>query len=74
MIREGTTKMSFDLTSQRSGGAFAAPNFQLDDLPVDVFDVDGGGLTVESLTGGHGMTETGASSFCAPCTTSCWEQ
>jgi len=46
----------------------------LDDLPVDVFEIDGSGLTVESLTGGHGMTETGASSFCAPCTTSCWEQ
>jgi hypothetical protein len=57
--------MSFDITSQRSGGAFAAPNFQLDDLPVDVFDVDGGGLTVESLTGGHGMTETGASCSCS---------
>jgi hypothetical protein len=64
--------MSFDPTSGRSGGAFAAPNFQLDDLPVDVFDVDGGGLTVESLTGGHGMTETGASGVCnCPCLCSC---
>jgi hypothetical protein len=41
--------------------ASAALSFQLDDLPVDVFEVGGSGLTVESLTGGHGMTETGAS-------------
>jgi hypothetical protein len=47
-------------------GKLGALNLDLDDLPVDVFDVDGGGLTVESLTGGHGMTETGASCVC-PC-------
>jgi hypothetical protein len=47
-------------------------NFQLDDLPVDVFALDGSGLVVESLTGGHGMIETGASSVCTcPCLCSC---
>jgi hypothetical protein len=57
--------MNLDPASERSDGACAAPSFRLDDLPVDVFDV-GGGLTVESLTGGHGMTETAASCLC-PC-------
>ena len=47
----------------------ASLNFQLDDLPVDVFEIDNGGLTLESLTGGHGMTQTGASGphFSCPC-------
>jgi hypothetical protein len=58
--------MSLDPASQRSAGAFAALNFELNDLPVDVFEVGGGGLTVESLTGGHGMNETGGSS-CGGC-------
>jgi hypothetical protein len=40
------------------------PDFDLDDLPVDVFDLEGSGLTVESLTAGHGMAELGASSIC----------
>jgi hypothetical protein len=53
--------MSIDPTSQRSKGAFAALNLQLDDLPMDVFEIGGAGFTVESLTGGHGMTEAGAS-------------
>ncbi|HKN55140.1 MAG TPA: thiomuracin/GE37468 family thiazolyl RiPP peptide [Amycolatopsis sp.] len=57
--------MSLDSASPRPRGSFAAPNLNLDDLPVDVFDVDGG-LTVESLTGGHGMTELGASCV-GPC-------
>jgi hypothetical protein len=60
--------MSSDPVPRRTDGAFPAPSFRLDDLPVDVFDV-GGGLTVESLTGGHGMTKTGAS--CGVCTCPC---
>jgi hypothetical protein len=39
-------------------------DFELEDLPVDVFELDGSGLTVESLTAGHGMAELGASSIC----------
>lgn len=54
------------MSIDRSNNALAAPDLQLDDLPVDVFEVGGSGLTVESLTGGHGMTETGASCLC-PC-------
>jgi hypothetical protein len=60
--------MNFDSTTREPAGAVPAPSFLLDDLPVDVFDV-GGGLTVESLTGGHGMTEAGAS--CGACTCPC---
>jgi hypothetical protein len=59
--------MSRDSASRRSDSGFAALNFQLDDLPIDVFEVDGGGLTIESLTGGHGMTEMGASCRCSCC-------
>jgi len=58
-----------DLTPQRPHDAVPAPSFRLDDLPVDVFEVGGSGLTVESLTGGHGMAETGAS--CGVCTCPC---
>ncbi|MFI5913333.1 thiomuracin/GE37468 family thiazolyl RiPP peptide [Dactylosporangium sp. NPDC051541] len=32
-----------------------------------MFEVDGVGLTVESLTGGHGMSEMGASCTCSCC-------
>jgi hypothetical protein len=47
-------------------------DFDLDDLPVDVFDLDDRGLSVESLTAGHGMAELGAScSSCSPCTCIC---
>jgi hypothetical protein len=56
--------MSLDPMPRRLDGTTPAPSFLLDDLPVDVFDV-GGGLTVESLTGGHGMPETAASCFCS---------
>ena len=35
--------------------------FDLDDLPVEVFELEDGGLMVESLTAGHGLVETGAS-------------
>lgn len=48
-------------------------DFELDNLPVDVFDLDGSGLIVESLTAGHGMAELRvSSSVCAcPCECSC---
>jgi hypothetical protein len=39
-------------------------DFELDNLPVDVFDLDASGLTVESLTAGHGMAELSASGIC----------
>ena len=40
----------------------------LDDLPVDVFELADHGLTVESLTAGHGMPELGASNcVCGSC-------
>lgn len=42
--------------------------FDLNDLPMDVFQLADRGLTVESLTAGHGMAENGAShssSFCS---------
>ena len=32
----------------------------LDDLPLDVFELAGSALTVESLTADHGMTEAEA--------------
>ncbi|MFF4323640.1 thiomuracin/GE37468 family thiazolyl RiPP peptide [Streptomyces sp. NPDC001568] len=38
--------------------------FDFDDLPMDVFELTDSGLSIESLTAGHGMTETGASSPC----------
>ena len=45
---------------------------KLDDLPTDVFELTSSGLTVESLTAGHGMTEVGTSqgqrtSLCCDC-------
>jgi hypothetical protein len=36
-------------------------SFDLNDLPVDVFDLSDSGLKFESLTDGHGMPEVGAS-------------
>jgi len=36
-------------------------------LPLDVFDLTGTGLEVESLTSNHGMPETGASIANPPC-------
>jgi len=36
-------------------------DFDLENLPMDVFDVVDSGLTIESLTAGHGMPENGAS-------------
>lgn len=36
-------------------------NFEADDLPMDVFSLTSEGLTVESLTAGHGLPDNGAS-------------
>ena len=45
----------------------------LESLPMDVFDLADSGLTVESLTAGHGMAEIGgqayAPTFCCDCIT-----
>jgi hypothetical protein len=38
--------------------------YDLDSLAVDVFELTDSGLAVETLTGGHGMTELAASSHC----------
>jgi len=49
----------------------------LNDLPMDVFELTGQGLVVESLTAGHGTTQMGAScgqaeaSSCC-CLCCCW--
>lgn len=46
-------------------------DLDVDDLPVDVFDLADTGLTVESLTAGHGMLENGASACaCSGCSCS----
>jgi hypothetical protein len=44
-------------------------DLELDDLPVDVFDLSGTGLTIDLLTEGHGMAELAASCSAAayPC-------
>ncbi|RLK59477.1 thiomuracin/GE37468 family thiazolyl RiPP peptide [Actinokineospora cianjurensis] len=55
----------------------SVPNldFDLENLPMDVFDLGQNGLTIESLTSGHGMVENGASvpcpSVCSTSTISC---
>jgi hypothetical protein len=36
-------------------------DFDFEDLPLDVFELADRGLTVESLTAGHGLVENGAS-------------
>ncbi len=38
--------------------------FDLDDLPMSVFELTDSGAEVESLTAGHGMPEVGASCNC----------
>jgi hypothetical protein len=43
--------------------------FDLDSLAVDVFELTDSGMAVESLTGGHAMTELAASCRCSCC---CW--
>ena len=40
------------------------PKLNLDDLPMDVFELTDSGMEVESLTAGHGMPEVGASCNC----------
>ncbi|GFE27049.1 GE37468 family thiazolyl peptide [Streptomyces libani] len=44
-------------------------DFNLEDIPSDVFELADRGLTVESLTSGHGLVENGASS--PSCGSSC---
>jgi hypothetical protein len=41
----------------------------LDDLPMDVFELADQGMEVESLTAGHGMTQMAAS--CSPNSSCC---
>lgn len=36
-------------------------DFNLNDVPADVFELADKGLTVESLTAGHGLVENGTS-------------
>jgi hypothetical protein len=43
--------------------------YDLDSLAVDVFELTDAGMSVESLTGGHAMTELAASCRCSCC---CW--
>nr|QEO73578.1 hypothetical protein [uncultured bacterium] len=54
---------------------FPTVAFDLGNLPVDVFDVVDSGLTVESLTAGHGMAENGASCAvgCSGCSGTTWD-
>jgi len=42
-----------------------------DDLEIDVFEVEGRNLKVESLTAGHGMTDLVASCDVCACVCSC---
>jgi hypothetical protein len=46
--------------------------FDLEEVPMDVFDLSASGLEIESLTGGHGLPENGASCLCSchPCSVS----
>jgi hypothetical protein len=66
--------LSHEHSPRESAGVGWTLDLHLDDLPVDVFNVDRSGLTVESLTGGHGMTETGASCFFNLCICSCSQE
>jgi hypothetical protein len=40
-------------------------SFDIEDLPLDVFELSERGLLIESLTGGHALPENGASSCAA---------
>ncbi|MGW6424249.1 thiomuracin/GE37468 family thiazolyl RiPP peptide [Nocardia sp. NPDC055053] len=42
---------------------------KFEELPMEVFELGDAGLSIESLTEGHGMIETGAS--CTPCICAC---
>lgn len=46
-------------------------DFDIDDLPMDVFEISEAGLTVDSLTSGHGMPENAASACGSFCFCSC---
>ncbi|SEM92213.1 thiomuracin/GE37468 family thiazolyl RiPP peptide [Nonomuraea pusilla] len=47
-------------------------DFDLANLPMDVFELADSGLGLESLTAGHGLTETGAStSALCSCSVAC---
>lgn len=46
-----------------------ALDWDIANLPLEVFDLVGGELEVESLTTGHGMVENGASRQTGVC---CW--
>jgi hypothetical protein len=49
----------------------ATIDIDVDDLPMDVFDIGKSGLTVDSLTAGHGMPENAASACGGFCFCSC---
>ncbi|MFE4668821.1 thiomuracin/GE37468 family thiazolyl RiPP peptide [Streptomyces sp. NPDC056716] len=42
-------------------------DLDVQDLPMDVFDLSGTGLEIETLTTGHGMQEHAASTGSMPC-------
>jgi len=46
-------------------------DIDLADLPLDVFELADPGLTIESLTAGHGMPENAASAYTNFCLCSC---
>jgi hypothetical protein len=48
----------------------ADPGLDFDDLSMDVFELANRGLSVESLTAGHGMGELDASAPCCLCSCS----
>jgi hypothetical protein len=53
-------------------------DFDLENLPMDVFDIVDSGLMIESLTAGHGMAENGASCAapgggCSGCSGTTWD-
>jgi hypothetical protein len=45
--------------------------FDLDDLPIDVFELSNSGLNIESLTTGHGLLENSASVGSCACSCTC---
>ncbi|GAA1774363.1 MULTISPECIES: thiomuracin/GE37468 family thiazolyl RiPP peptide [Streptomonospora] len=49
---------------KRKGKVSEQLDFDLSSVPVDVFDLADQGLTLETLTEGHGLPENGASSIC----------
>lgn len=49
-------------------------DLDLDDVPMEVFELADSGLTLRSLTAGHGTTENGASCFTICYSTTCHAQ